>query len=118
MEGSDKPTNIQNNYLLVCFLYNKHTATGAVSVAERSHTTSEVRGRSGRTPCLRGGGQEELPHDRGQGQQLRVPDCDGAGTVERRYPASRSGVAMRGVTHPPAPPVGGQGRRPGGATHA
>ena len=41
-----------------------------------------------RTPCPKGGGQEELPHVRGQGQWLRVPDCDGAGTAERSYPAS------------------------------
>ena len=39
-----------------------------------------------RTPCLKGGGQEELPHVRGQGQWPRVPDCDGAGTAERSYP--------------------------------
>ena len=43
---------------------------------------------AGRTPCPKGGGQEELPHVRGQGQQRRVPDCDGAGTAERSYPAS------------------------------
>ena len=43
---------------------------------------------AGRTPCPKGGGQEELPHVGGQGQQRRVPDCDGAGTAERSYPAS------------------------------
>ena len=31
-------------------------------------------------------GREELPHVHGQGQQLRVPGCDGAGTSERSYP--------------------------------
>ena len=36
----------------------------------------------------RGGGQEELPHVRGQRQPPRVPDCDSAGTAERSYPAS------------------------------
>ena len=41
---------------------------------------------AGRTPCPRGGGQEELPHIRGQGRQLRVPGCDGAGTAKRSYP--------------------------------
>ena len=59
-----------------------------------------------------GGGQEELPHVRGQRQWPRVPDCDGSGTAKRSYPASevsggaaerryqppRSGAAMRGVT--------------------
>ena len=56
---------------------------------------------AGRTLCLKGGSQEELPHVRGQGQWPRVPDCDGAGTAERSYPASKSGAATRGVTpHP------------------
>ena len=47
--------------------------------------------------CLRpkGGGQEELPHVRGQGQWPRVPDCDGAGTAERSYPASKVGGGGR-----------------------
>ena len=43
---------------------------------------------AGRTPCPKGGGQEELPHIRDQGQQPRVPGCDGTGTVERSYPMS------------------------------
>ena len=87
-------------------------ATGALSMAERSYTTSEIKGRSredpmpegqwprgvtpcprseveaGRTPCLKGSGQEELPYVRGQGQWPRVPGCDGAGIAERSYPAS------------------------------
>ena len=41
-----------------------------------------------RTPCPKGGSQEELPHVRGQGQQPRAQDCDGAGTAKRSYPAS------------------------------
>ena len=41
----------------------------------------------------RGGGQEEVPHVRGQGQWLRVPGCDGAGTAERSYPSPRSEAA-------------------------
>ena len=40
---------------------------------------------AGRTPCPRGGGQEELPHVQGQGQWPRVPGCDGAGTAKRSY---------------------------------
>ena len=36
----------------------------------------------------KGGGQEELPHVRGQGQRPRVPDCEGAGTAKRSYPTS------------------------------
>ena len=65
-----------------------------------------------RTPCLKGGGQEELPHVRGQGQWPRVPDCDGAGTAERSYPASEA----RGCGGEELPRVRGQGRRAGGAT--
>ena len=38
---------------------------------------------AGKDPCLKGGSQEELPHVHGQGQWLRVPDCDGTGTAER-----------------------------------
>ena len=43
---------------------------------------------AGRTPCLKGGSQEELPHVRGQGQRPRVPDCNGTGTAERSYRTS------------------------------
>ena len=41
----------------------------------------------------KGGSQEELPHGRGQGQRLRVPGCDRAGTAEKSYPSPRSGAA-------------------------
>ena len=44
---------------------------------------------AGRTPCPKGGGQEELPCVRGQGRWPRVPGCHGAGTAERSYPASK-----------------------------
>ena len=95
----------------------------ALSTAERSYPMSKVRGRSredpmpegqrprratprlrsgagaGRTPCPKGGGQEELPHVRGQGQWPRVPGCDCAGMAERSYPVQGRG-----------------GGRPGGAT--
>ena len=40
-------------------------------------------------------GREELPHVRGQGQQLRVPGCDGAGMAERSYPVSEIGAATK-----------------------
>ena len=33
--------------------------------------------------------QEELPHVRGQGQQPRVPGCDGSGMAARSYPVSK-----------------------------
>ena len=54
---------------------------------------SEVGAEAVRTPCPKGGGQEELPHVRGQGQRPGVPGCDGAGTAEKSYPSPRSGVA-------------------------
>ena len=78
------------------------------STAERSYPTSEVRGRSGRTPCRKGSGQEELPHIQGQGQRQRVPDCDGAGTAERSYPESEVGGAAE--RRYPASEVRGGGR--------
>ena len=80
---------------------------------------------AGRTPYLKGGGQEELPHVRGQGQRLRVPDCDGAGTAERSYPTSEVGGAaerrypaseVTGGRREELPHARGQGQRPGGAT--
>ena len=37
-------------------------------------------------PKVRGGGQEELPHVRGQGRRPGVPGCDGAGAAGRSYP--------------------------------
>ena len=43
----------------------------------------------------KGGGQEELPHVRGQGQRPRVPGCNSAGTAEKNYPSPRSGAAAR-----------------------
>ena len=70
------------------------------------------RAEAGKTPCPKGGGQEELPHVRGQGQWPRVPACDGAGTAERSYPTSKA----RGGGREELPCIQGQGRRPGGAT--
>ena len=69
------------------------------AVAERSYPTSKVGAEARRTPCPKGGGQEELPHVRGQGQQPRVPGCDGAGTAERSFPTSKVGAAA-GSSHP------------------
>ena len=71
----------------------KRVATSALSAGEKSYTTSEVGAEVRRTLCPRGGGQEELPHVQGQGQQPRVPGCDGTGTAERSYPSPRSEVA-------------------------
>ena len=63
-------------------------ATGALSTAERRNPTSEIRVEAGRTPCPKGGGQEELPHVRGLGQRPRVPGCNSTGTAKRSYPTS------------------------------
>ena len=38
-----------------------------------------------RTPCPSGSSQEELPHVQGQGQQPRMPGCDGTGKAQRSY---------------------------------
>ena len=65
----------------------------------RLRTGAEAR----RTPCLKGGGQEELPHVRGQGQWPRVPGCDGTGMAKRSYPTSEvMGVAERRYPTPEA----------------
>ena len=69
----------------------------------------ELRPRPGaearRTACPKGGGQEELPHVRDQGQRPTVPGCDGAGTAERSYPASEVSGGQEET-----PRVRGQGR--------
>ena len=67
---------------------------------------------AGRSPCPKGGGQEELPHVRGQGQRPRVPDCDGTGTAERSYRASEvRGGSREELPHTPRPRPGGTGGR-------
>ena len=79
-------------------------ATGALSAAVRSYPMSEVGAEAVRTPCPKGGGQEELPHVRGQEQRPRVPGCDGAGTAERSYPASKvRGSGREELPHTPKP---------------
>ena len=56
--------------------------------------------------------REEPPHVRGQGQQPRVPDCDGAGTAERSYPASEvRGGGREEIPHAPSPRPGAAGGR-------
>ena len=74
-------------------------ATGALSTAERRNPTSEIRVEAGRTPCPKGGGQEELPHVQGQGQRLRVPGRDSAGTAKRSYPTFKV-RGGKGRSHP------------------
>ena len=67
-----------------CDLRAKAQARGAIP---RPRSGAEA----GRTPCLKGCGQEELPHVLGQGRWPRVSDCNGAGTAERSYPMSEVG---------------------------
>ena len=65
---------------------------------------------AGRTPCPKGGDQKELPHVQGQGQWPRVPDCNGAGTAERSYPASEVGGGGAAERRYPASEARGSGR--------
>ena len=67
-------------------------ADGRAKARPRGDTPRPRSGaEAGRTPCTKGGSQEELPQVQGQGQWPRVPDCDGAVTAERSYPASKVG---------------------------
>ena len=68
-------------------------ATSALSRAERSYPTSEVRGRSRQDPIPERRQPRGVTHVRGQGQQPRVPGCNGTGMAWRSYPTSevRSG---------------------------
>ena len=70
----------------------KHSKAAATWRAIARPRGAIPRPRSGaeawRTPCRKGSSQEELPHVGGEGQQPRIPDCDGAGMAERSYPAS------------------------------
>ena len=65
-------------------------------------------------------GQEELPHVRGQGQQPRVPGCDGTGMTERSYPTSEvRGCNQEELPHAPTPEARGGSREevPHASTH-
>ena len=66
---------------------------------------------AGRTPCLKGGGQEESLHVRGQGQQPRIPDCHGAVTAKRSYLASKVGGRGAAERRYPASEVRGGDER-------
>ena len=82
------------------------------SADKRSHSTSEVGAEAGRAPYPKGGGQEELPHVRGQGQRPRVPDCNGVGTAERSYPASEARGGEREEQPTPKSRGGGRENQP------
>ena len=57
-------------------------------------------------------GRKEPPHVQGQGQQPRVPDCDGAAMAERSYPGSEvRGGGQEELSHAPTPEARGGGRK-------
>ena len=93
----------------------KHSKAAATWHAIARPRGAIPRPRSGaeawRTPCRKGSSQEELPHVGGEGQQPRIPDCDGAGTAERSYPASEvRGCGREELPHIPTPEDRGCGR--------
>ena len=110
------------SFLVIYFIYiSVYTlipisaaATGALKHRRPRGATPRPRSgaEAGRTPCPKGGGQEELPHVRGQGQRPRVPDCDGTGTAERRYPESEvRGGSQEEIPHAPSLRPGATGWR-------
>ena len=102
------------------------------SAAERSHSTSEVRGRSREDPMPEGQqprGVTPSPRSGATAESTRLPRCRNArgatprqrsgrgGAAERRDPASEvRGSGQEKLPH--APNARGQGWRMGGATHA
>ena len=104
---------------MVVFAIHRHefsvraAATGAFSARA---TTPRPRSwaEAGRTPCTRGGGQEELPQVQGQGRQLRgaTPHPRLGAEVWRTYPTPEA----RGSSLEELPHVRSQGWRTGGTT--
>ena len=104
-------------------------AQAAASTAERSHPTSEVRGRSREDPhARRAAARGVTPHPRSGGAaERRYPASEVRGGEERSYPRPRSGAAA-GRSYPtplsPRPRASGeeqshdrgQGRWPGRPT--
>ena len=87
-------------------------ATGAPSAAERSHPTSEVRGRSWEDPVPEGQQPRGVTPCPRSGQRPRVPECEGAGTAERSYPLSEVGGGGREeIPHTPCLRPGATGGR-------
>ena len=69
---------------------------------------SEVGAEARRTPCPRGGGQEALPHVRGQGQWPRVQAVMAQEQPRGATPRPRPGEAARRTY--PMPEARGRGR--------
>ena len=80
-------------------------AAGTVHIVWPRGATPHLRlgAEAGRIPCSSSCGQDELPHVRSQGQQPRVPGCNGAGTAKRSYPVS----GARGGSQEDQPPRSG-----------
>ena len=93
------------------------------SIAERSHPTSEVRGRSREDPMPEGWRPRGVTPHLISGQWPRIPDCDGAGMAKRSYPASEvkgsdersypasevRGGGWEEISHDPKPEARGDG---------
>ena len=81
-----------------------------LSAAERSHPTSEVRGRSWEDLMPKGRRPRGVTSRPRSGQRLRVLDWDGAGTAERSYHIRGQGWWLRGPSpHPRSPGCVGAG---------
>ena len=82
--------------------------TGALSTAREELPHVRGRGRSRKDPMPEGRRPRGVTPRPRSGQWPRVPDCDGAGTAERSYPASEVGGAAE--RRYPASEVRGIGR--------
>ena len=69
------------------------STTCALSTAERSYPTSEVRVRSREDPMPEGRRPRGATQRPKSGAAARVPGCDSTGAAERSYPRPRSGAA-------------------------
>ena len=98
---------MSSHYLILPRVSSQAAVTGALSIGERSYTTSEVRGISWEDPMPKGQRPRGVIPRPGQGKRPRVPGCDSAGTAEKSYPSPRSGaVAERSYPTPPRPRPG------------
>ena len=111
---------------LIYIIFNPIAQAAATwrAIAQARGATPRPRSgaEAGRTPCPKGGSQEELPHVQGWAA-ARVPHCDGARTAERSYPVSevREGRRREDTQHLRSGAVAGRSyptpprRRPGAA---
>ena len=101
-EGQDSTWGLCNKLLIPLSPSDivQAASTGAPSAAQRSHPTSEVRGRS-----------REDPMPEGRWPRGATPHPRSGGAAERRYPASevRAG-GQEELKHAPKPEARGDGR--------